>query len=665
DHQLSLARFLECAGGSGFIDYPQMEDGTVRNVPLWVRYRGRLYPQIGLTMVCAHLSLDLEATEFSSREIRIPRDNGPPLRIPVRPQFARDRGASFGFFFDIPWMGPPGEWLSAYDRTGETTGAQHLSATQVWTLVETRQRLQHNRAIIKRAVSYFYELFYPDRTGTLARTTAAQLEPIAEGLLADDFIRASVDSLSGLPPEELDQASRQMQMFYRTLTLALEANQALDAHLVKQQAELRGQIADKSVLVGFTALGVEADVVPTSLYPNKAPGVVLHGAIFNALMTGEMWTLVPAWIEWLITAILGMLTAVAVGRLAPVLSLAVAAAFVAAWAGFNGLVLFDYGNLLLAPAGPLVAIPLAWSSTTLFRYLDERAERARLTERFRSYVDPVLVNYVLEHPEMKHFEGELKYMTVVFTDLAGFTTLSEKLGSRTVSVLNRYMSYMVPLIRAHHGYLNKFLGDGIMFFYGAPRPNPDHALDAVRTILEIQRVMQDFNAELAPEGLGPLTTRAGVSTGEMIVGDAGPPDASDYTVLGDTVNLAARLESANKAFGTTSMISAATAVLLDNKVLVRPLGILQVIGKTEGVKVFEPLAIKEEATEAQRELSRVTEQAFDAFVEGRFGDCLEALELLEAFPGQAKLVEVYRTTCTDYLVAVPENFSGQLVLTSK
>src|SRR5207342_3121571 len=141
----------------------------------------------------------------------------------------------------------------------------------------------------------------------------------------------------------------------------------------------------------------------------------------------------------------------------------------------NGIVFFDYGNRIFGVAAPLTSAFLVWSSLTIIRYVSDKAQQRRIESRFRSYVDPELVNYVKEHEETERFDGQIKTMTVVFTDLAGFTSISEKLRERTVPLLNRYMSLMLPIIRENRGMWNKFLGDGIMFFFNAPRDNPDHA----------------------------------------------------------------------------------------------------------------------------------------------------------------------------------------------
>ena len=200
--------------------------------------------------------------------------------------------------------------------------------------------------------------------------------------------------------------------------------------------------------------------------------------------------------------------------------------------------------MIYGAAAPLATAFLVWSMLTLVRFIREQTQKRKITARFRSYVDPQLVNYVLDNIDEDFFAGQVRLLTVVFTDLAGFTTISETLREKTVPLLNRYMSLMLPIIRENNGLWNKFLGDGIMFFYGAPIENPQsRRRRCPHRACRCRKAMIPFNEEIKKQDLPPVTMRAGISTGPMIVGDAGSTDikhgASDYTVLGDEVNLGA------------------------------------------------------------------------------------------------------------------------------
>jgi adenylate cyclase len=333
-------------------------------------------------------------------------------------------------------------------------------------------------------------------------------------------------------------------------------------------------------------------------------------------------------------------------------------------AGYAGV---DPGVIITALAMVVLAIGLAED------YHRSEKERKHVTRRFESYVDPALVKYVIEHPQTTHIHGEVRELTVVFTDLEGFTALTERLREGAVTLLNEYLKLMVPLIRTHNGYRNKFLGDGMMFFYGAPEENLDHAIHAVATVLKMQETMVRFNELIAErrQNLGDdlplLTMRTGVSSGQMIVGDAGPEEASDYTVLGDTVNLGARLESANKQLGTRILLSERTVQLLPPDLfLLRPIGRIQVVGLTRAVMVYEPLAHVSTATDLQRRTADLHRQLVDCYVRSDFQGCLELANRSEQELGEKKLSALYRELCERHLRTPPgPHFTGQIVLNEK
>src|SRR5207253_1228441 len=254
----------------------------------------------------------------------------------------------------------------------------------------------------------------------------------------------------------------------------------------------------KAAIVGWIAVGSIADVIPTSLH-SQCPGVVAHGVIFNAILTRDFWRRPPMWVNPLITALMGLLVSAIVAMLPAWRALAATIAAASGYFIFNGFYVFDKHNLIVDVAGPLTAALTVWAGGTLARFILEANLRAQVTRSFSMRVDPQLVSYVLEHDPRVH--GQVKELTVVFTDLAGFTSLSEQLKEETVPLLNEYMALMVPVIRRHKGYLNKFLGDGIMYFFGAPYDNPTHAFDAVISVLQMQEVMIEFNKSLTERNL--------------------------------------------------------------------------------------------------------------------------------------------------------------------
>lgn len=671
-HQAPLAPFGKAAVATGFVNYLPLGDGSVRTVPMYAEYRGRLYPQVGLVIACLMLQADPKLIAIHDDYLSIPRAGGEPIRLPVHAHHVRDAGRTFGLFMDIPWVGTS-DYTRMYDYPEHRRQVNHLSMNLVWDVVQTRDRMRRNVVEVgDTAMKDFYDVYDQDKARLLTESPLppedlqSRIDRIDE-ILGDSFnVEAARDAIPirarGPKTDDDVKAIKGLDAFEALQHIRRE-HDALTEQLNRQRAILAEHMKGKAVIVGWTATSVIADFINTSLGA-RWPGAVVHGAIYNAIMTEHLLTTMPRWVTLMVTLMIGLAITLAVATLSPAWALA-AMGLGLCYLPFNGVVLYDWGDCVVGMAAPMLAVLVPWAGCTLFRFVTERRERARITKRFQSYVDPTLVEYVIEHAEQTTLTGQIKELTVVFTDLAGFTTVSERLGPATVPLLNEYMGKMVPIIRGHGGYVNKFLGDGIMFFYGAPRGLDTHADAAVDTVLKMQEELVEFNAHLESQGLPTVKMRAGVCTGLMVVGDAGPPDAADYTVLGDTVNTAARLESANKATDTLIMLSARTVELLSPRFLVRPLAKLRVVGKTEGVMTYEPLGYLDQATDEQRQLASLTTRMVEEFLGARFRPCIDVVNDLERQFGRTKLTAMYRHLSDQYLSEMPGDFDGAITLESK
>ena len=671
-HLPPIPILAEASAGSGFVNPIKHVDGVVREAPLWVNHRGWVYPQMGLSLATAFLDVPIQNLQIESNRVIIPKPDGTRINIPTHSRYVDHSKRDVSGVIQIPWFGETDEWETMFDYPEyEDETKQHMSVYQVWQVTELRRKIRNNNIAIHEALEY-----------VLFRSDPANLKKYIESRIPIDdiesrrsLIKSTLADLKQSGWEkifeecdynDLDEAEKRMWRSMQALQEAGNQVKKLKRDLDREEKELTKNFRGKVVLMGWTATGTIADWVPTSIHP-KAPGVIAHAAIFNAIITGELWRKMPAWVTVVFTLGLGLLMAMLVAILGPGQAFASALLLVLGYVVINGIVLFDYGNMAVGAAAPLASVVVVWSICTVYRFVSERAERRRITRRFQSYVDPVLVNYVIDHPEQVRLEGQVREMTVVFTDLADFTTLSEQLKENTVPLLNEYMGLMVPIIRQRHGYVNKFLGDGIMFFFGAPEKTTLHAADAIATVLEMQERLSTFNIKHADQDLPSMTMRAGVSTGVMVVGDAGSDDASDYTVLGDAVNLGARLESANKMMDTKALVTERTLELIEGDLfLFRPVGRLVVVGKTEPIMTFEPLALVDRATDRQKRLVELTIPVVKAFQSARFKDCLVAIGQLEKILKADKFTACYRELCQQYLANPPvDTFNGHIQMGDK
>jgi adenylate cyclase len=474
--------------------------------------------------------------------------------------------------------------------------------------------------------------------------------------------------LADADPATLSDEDKLFLSAAKVLRRGEKANDSLRDSIEQGRRYLKSVVDGKVVIVGWAAAG-KLDFFPTSIH-SACPGSVIQGVVFNSIVTNHMLRSRPWWVAGLFTALIGLICTAAVARLTPWQAFFAAGSAVSVYLLVNGLLFYDLGNQIVGVAGPVVCGGATWSLLTLSKFINETRERSRITRRFRSYVDPALVDFVIEHPERMSLEGEVREVTVAFTDLAGFTSIAESLQERAVPILNQYMGLMVPIIRKHDGLVNKFLGDGIMFFYGAPREHPHKARAAVQTVLEMNQALVPLNQQLRERRLPLVNMRAGIATGNVVVGDAGAIEgdqqASDYTVLGDRVNLAARLEAANKAFGTAVLIEKRTYELVRDEFLIRPIGRVKVKGKEEGVELYEPLVASAGGTTDQAAEVEMYRSMVSQYQRGELAVCRASVDAIQKRFGERKILELYRFLCEHFSQAEHRDaFTGDIVLTEK
>ncbi len=355
------------------------------------------------------------------------------------------------------------------------------------------------------------------------------------------------------------------------------------------------------------------------------PGVEIHANIISNLLQGR--ALIPA-SQMLNTMVAGALV-LGVGvvglRRGPALTVTTLMALSVAML-FLSYVLFTRYDLWLSPLLPIAAAAGMFIVQTAVGFLTER-RRAQETKRaFAQYVPAEVVNRLIEQPELLELGGEERELTLLFADLANFTTMSEKLEPRAVvAVLGKYFDAMSTVIYHHYGTVDKYIGDGIMAFWGAPLPDDQHADRALQAAINMQARFGKLVRELARKGAPDMSMRIGIHTGNVIVGNVGSRARFAYTAIGDAVNLASRLEGANKAYGTSILLSEATVRRLKGQVPLRPVDSVMVKGRTDAVTIFTPCV--------DQTLADLSRAALDAFQRRALDQSLTLWrQLLAAYP---------------------------------
>ncbi len=319
------------------------------------------------------------------------------------------------------------------------------------------------------------------------------------------------------------------------------------------------------------------------------PGVLIHAQALAQILDGRPGPARPFALD---LAVAALLAALGIGLALLPLPLwpkngLVLASAAASWIGVFALA--RYGGPVVALVMPTAGLGAAYglANAQIGRRL--RREKRMIRNAFSHYVAPAVVRALEADPSRLALGGEMREVTYVFTDIAGFTGLAEEIPpTRLVAMLNDYLDRMTRIILDHGGTVDKFIGDAVVAMFNAPEAQPDHAERAVRCVLALDACAEDFARRQRAQGLALGHTRIGVHTGTAVVGNFGGRDRFDYTAIGDTVNTAARLEGANKYLGTRICVSGATAALCDG-VPLRPIGRLVVKGKTEATTVYEPV----------------------------------------------------------------------------
>jgi len=348
-----------------------------------------------------------------------------------------------------------------------------------------------------------------------------------------------------------------------------------------------GLFKDKIVFVGLNASGI-VDVFSTPFGANSGnmPGIQLHATMADNLLSNRFIRPASSRVRVGSVIVAGLVIGCFAAFL-PFTPLALAALL--AIGGWTWFALSSFRNgLWLDMTQPLAAMGIALFAGTAYQYFVEGREKRIVKALFGRYVSRDVYHQLIEHPELAVLGGKRREMTVLFSDIRGFTTVTEKGDAEAlVAQLNEYFSRMVEVVFRHHGTVDKFVGDMVMALFGAPVEDPAHAEHAVAAAVEMVDVLGQLNRKWQGEGKVPLDIGIGVNSGEMIAGNIGSRSIMSYTVIGDNVNLGSRLESLNKDFRTRIIISDATRTRLQNDYTVRALGDVTVKGKTRPVAIFE------------------------------------------------------------------------------
>lgn len=350
-------------------------------------------------------------------------------------------------------------------------------------------------------------------------------------------------------------------------------------------------VKDKILLIAaYSATGIATD-------EKKSPygatfGIEHHANAINTILNQDFLHKLTDFQNIIIMLVIAVFLGFIVPKLSIVISLVVTSLFIISYTVVSYL-LFDMSSIVTALSTPLIQTALTYSMLVTYRVVNEQQEKKYIRQTFSKFVSKSVVDELLKDPSKVKLGGDKKILTVLFSDIRGFTSISEKLTPEAlVEHLNIYLQGMTDIVIKTDGTLDKYIGDAIMAFWGAPIEMDDHPLKACKAALEMMEALKVMNHRWEKEGKPVLDIGIGINSGDMVVGNMGSSSRMDYTLMGDNVNLGSRLEGTNKFYGTHIIISEFTYQYVKDDVIVRELDLIRVKGKALPVKIYELIDIK-------------------------------------------------------------------------
>jgi len=424
-------------------------------------------------------------------------------------------------------------------------------------------------------------------------------------------------------------------------------------------------IKGKIVIVGATATGIY-DLRVTPFSP-VYPGVELHATVVENILQGNFleqsaWT---TFIDICGIIFFGMIIGIAIPRLKALQGILLVMVLLGGFVAGNTLIFAKY-NTWLNMVYPVLTMMTIYLVITVYRYFTEEREKKKIRGAFQYYLTASVINELLKDPTKLKLGGDKKDLTVMFSDIRGFTTISEKLTpEELVHLLNEYLTAMTDIVFKYEGLLDKYIGDAIMAVFGAPVDQPDHALRSCRTALEMMATLKGLQQKWAAEGRPFVDIGVGINSGDMVVGNMGSNMRFDYTVMGDNVNLSSRLEGINKEYGTHIVISEFTYEVVKEEVFCRELDAVRVKGKKLPVKIYELICERKDAAEHEEYIGRF-HAGLAHYKAARWDEGIAAFKsVLEIRPDDPP-AKLYIQRCQDLKENPPEGeWDGVFTMTRK
>ena len=737
DIEIPLVQFINAAKGVGFALPKPDHDGIVRRYRMGLVYDGRIYLSLALIMACDYLQVPLQNVRFipgqnielpdaifpdgTVRTVKIPVTNQCEMLVNWAGEYHKTfRHLPYNLILDFAQFEPGNRALKIAKRIshqnpevlGEDTlylekaraeGGDDLPAE---TLLEMRNvvldcqgfemTLQENPdltpegflaavGVPEASIAEFADAIRPSFNriknnlqilAILQKDPNLPLDAVAQkmGIARLEDIQLGVGILGnlirkgGVKPED-------HPLFFLDRIKSAGLQDEGGVGQVITESDFNSAV----LFYGLTATGTH-DLNPTPFGPREAM-LGAHVNVFNTILTQNFLERIPKWGNAVVMLALGLLMGFLIPRFRALPGAGIVLLLLSAYMVAAFLVFAKFG-IWMDVLGPVSTLIIGYLSITLYNYIQKEKEKEFVQGAFGHYLDPKVIDELVQNPEqLGQLGGDLRIMTAFFSDVASFSSMSENLTPvELVELLNEYLTNMCDIIAESGGTIDKFEGDAIIAFWGAPIPFEDHAQRSVIAAIDMQHRIDELRARWEREGkmmelrqiwsdrgLGEFfRVRMGINSGEMVVGNMGSNTRIDYTIMGDSVNLAARLEGAGKAYGVTSMVAEPTFRAARELVEARELDSIRVVGKDEAVRVYEILGRKGEVDTNKLEVVDFFNRATAMYRERRWDESIALFEAGLKIDSQDGPCRIFIDRCHDYKQSPPpEDWDAIYSLDSK
>ncbi len=668
----AILPILKGAAGAGFPNVVVDADGVRRRIDLIKNYNGSYFAQLAFRPLLAYLgnpSITLKRHSIVLKDAVIPGREKRDITIPL---------TADGTFL-INWT--PRTFVNSF---------RHLSFYSLIYYGKMEADLLYNLGLMSQNKYLQYGAADQNPLDILAYADSLKTEILASGDLSlmDEYIKAraaffeSAGSFLSGPAEGAILADLDKALAVKGLTQAqradLEERKAIVGELfdstrpIYQNLSTTRAVLQKNLPGAFVIVGVTATSttdIGVNPFDNQYVNVGTHASVVNTILQGKFLMQAPWWYGAILALVLAFGVTLLIIRFDALkmvlLGAAVIVVLIAALA-----VYFILTGTYAPMVSPVGAVFFTFAALTALSFFRAERSRNQVRSTFSHYLSTDVISQLLADPGKLKLGGDKKHLTAMFTDVKGFSTISEALGDpeALVHLLNRYLTEMSDIILDLRGTLDKFEGDAIISFFGAPVELQDHARRACLAAVRMKRAEIILNEKFLSEKLSPTTllTRIGINTGDMVVGNMGTEKRMDYTIMGNSVNLAARLEGVNKQYGTWILMSEFTQAQCRDHFFTRRLDRVRVVGITQPVRLYELIEENGAQDKKATEGIFIFHEGLELFESRQWGRAEEKFkEVLRLLPNDEP-AKTYAKRCQDYKVKPPaEGWDGVFNLSVK